>query len=618
MFWKSFVTLLYKFEFHIIIVIYHINIQMKKKILFSVFFLIGCYYATSSQNLSEKEMITKAYQLVKENHSGEKPANYVVKVVYFHGKDQAPLANWKERLTTVLDDVSNFYGEEFHKYGIDIKGIPFEKSYGEYVFHVVQGDLDARSYNTQSGSVIQQEIARKAKEQINFSTDHVLIINGLCYQRDDSVYVFHSPYYGTSSFIMNGLCMVADCELLDSRLLKDTVQRMKFSEMMVELKECSVAEFNSWYIGGIAHEMGHLFGIPHDYGHLGEIPENRISLMGEHGSRHFRDYLWGGTPSAVFSTAGILQLISHPLFTQFNKPQNTNLDFGMSGMQFGKNDAGMMQLKIKLKAKDLPYGVVALMRPAQFSEYFNRSFSNIIQGTDSVNLELQKLSTGNYNLQLIFLFPNGVTRWFNNIIVNVDTDGNTEVIKTLDSRVDIRKLYEKLEKQEKTPQIQTKLEILKGILNPVTPIDPAKCPDNKLYLSDAQWEKAVVGWEEPARNYFTYEAEYKFFLELQGKLYSKGIYAHSSSSYVFNLNKQWKKFSAIVGIRDYAHPQGSARFTIIGDGKVLYQSKVLRVNQQEIVNTDISNVKTLELKADGTEGHNYNSWAIWVNPVVEK
>ncbi len=593
---------------------------VKLKFIFfvSLVFLVGCHHPTPfSQNSPDKEKVIKAYQLVRNYHSETEPANYVVKVVYFHGNDQAPLANWEERLTRVLDDISDFYGEEFHKYGIDIKGVPFEKNNGKYVFHVVQGDLSARSYNIQSGLVIQREISQKAAGRIDFSKDHVLIINGLCYKRDDGIYVFHSPYHGMGSFI-NGVCHAADCELLDSKLLKDTVQRMKFSEMMVELKECGVAEFNSWYIGGIAHEMGHIFSLPHDYGHPGEIDDTHISLTGQYGSRHFRDYLWKGKPSSVFTTAGILQLISHPVFSQFDKSRGYNLDFGLSEIQFDKDETGVL-LKTKLRTKDSPYGIVALMRPVNVSEYFNRSFSNIIQETDSVNLELGKLAAGNYFLQVFFLFPSGASRWFNDIMVYVDGDGNAEMLHTsAKSSVNIQKLYEKLEKQEKTLEIQTKLEILNGILKPATPIDPATCQDKKLYLSDAKWEKAVVGWEQPARNYFTCEAEYKFFLELQGKLYSKGLYAHSPSSYVFNLDKNWKTFSVVIGLRDYAHSQGSAKFTIIGDGKVLYQSKALWESQQETINMNITNIKTLELKADGTEGHNHNSWAIWVNPVVEK
>jgi hypothetical protein len=137
-------------------------------------------------------------------------------------------------------------------------------------------------------------------------------------------------------------------------------------------------------------------------------------------------------------------------------------------------------------------------------------------------------------------------------------------------------------------------------------------------LSDARWEKASAGWEKVARNYFTLESEENFFLVLQNELYSKGLYAHSPSTYVFDVDKKWTKFSTSLGLRDDAHIQGSARFTIFGDGEILYKSPALRFNQKKMVEIDITNVELLELKTEGTEGHNYNSWAIWANPLIEK
>ncbi len=573
-----------------------------------------------SVSFSNQELITKAQKLIKEYHAGTTAGRKVVKVVYFHGKDTEPFANWSDRLTRTLTDVSNFYKEEFYKYGIINDGIPFEKSDDKYVFHVVKGDSVSQNYTKDSGARIMIEIFNKTKGEVDLSKDHVLIINGLCYQREDRTYVFHSPYFGVGS-MSNGICQVADCEKLDVGLLKDTIQRMSFSEMAIKYKECSVAEFNSWYIGGIAHEMGHIFGLPHDYGHPSEINATVISLMGQYGSRHYREYLWRGKTSSFFSSASVLQLISHPIFTQSNKSGNLIRYLNLPNLTFNKNEKGIT-LIANVQSEDRPYGVIALIRPTTLTEYFNKSYSSLVSGADSMNLEIGHLPPGNYFLKLLFLFPNGATKSIDNII-NSDSNGfakivNLDALQIAGPPVDIKKLYEKLLRTEATSEVKTKLDILRGILNPPVPPDPKTYQGAKLLLSDAQWEKASVGWESCARNYFTCESEFKFFLEFQGILYSKGLYAHSPSSYVFNTDKKWKRFSALVGLRDFAHQQGSARFTVIGDGKVLYQTPVIRINQKDSVNVDISTVKTLELKADGTEGHNFNSWAMWLNPVLER
>ena len=191
-----------------------------------------------------------------------------------------------------------------------------------------------------------------------------------------------------------------------------------------------------------------------------------------------------------------------------------------------------------------------------------------------------------------------------------------EVVKS--GAVDINSLYKKIKARKPLQSNKLKLRILKDLVSPPKPQNLTTSKADSLYLSDAKWEEAYVGWEKVARNYFTIEKESKFFLELNGVLYPKGLYAHSPALYTFKLSKRWKTFKATVGLRDGAHMEGSARFTVLGDGKTLYESSALRKRQQENFNIDVSNVDILELKTEGTEGHNHNSWAIWVNPVLSK
>jgi len=401
-----------------------------KIVLFLASFLIAGFQVSSQQVTPspKRDIIMKANDLVREYNKGAPHTTKVIKVVYFHGNDIEPLSGWKERLTRTLDDVSAFYREEFKRHGVDIDGVPFEKKDGEYVFHIVKGDLPSIGYGIKSGSNILREIYIKTKPDITFSNDFTLVINGLCYKRDDGTYVFHSPYYGTGS-PFGGVCQVADCELLDPKYLTNTVQRMAFSEMMINYKECLVAEFNSWYIGGIAHEMGHIFGLPHDFGNPMEMNKSSISLMGQYGSRHFRDYLWNGNQSAIFSSAAILQLISHPLFTQSARISNTKPKSSLSVILFEKKNDRII-MKASIKSEDLPYGVVSLMRPTNLSEYFNRSFTDLIAGKDSLSVDLGKWPEGKYNLQLLLIYLNGSTIKLNKLVA-IDNKGNAQIVNKL-------------------------------------------------------------------------------------------------------------------------------------------------------------------------------------------
>jgi hypothetical protein len=105
-------------------------------------------------------------------------------------------------------------------------------------------------------------------------------------------------------------------------------------------------------------------------------------------------------------------------------------------------------------------------------------------------------------------------------------------------------------------------------------------------------------------------------LKLGGQFYDKGLYAHSSARFVFPVNGKWKTFTATIGLRDGAAMQGSAVFTVRGNGRELYRSRMLRVGEQAEVRVDISQVKKLELLTEGGEGHNHNSWAIWAEAKV--
>jgi tetratricopeptide (TPR) repeat protein len=145
-------------------------------------------------------------------------------------------------------------------------------------------------------------------------------------------------------------------------------------------------------------------------------------------------------------------------------------------------------------------------------------------------------------------------------------------------------------------------------------------PNDHAFLSDVEWTAAKVGWGQPARNHawFDENSHPGVLLIVHGRLYAKGLYAHSPSRYAFALDGKWKKFTATVGLRDGASPQGSAVFTVRGDGRELFRSALLRVDASQQVNIDVTGVNELELVTEPGETHNHFSWAIWVEPMVRR
>ncbi|HEY1110056.1 MAG TPA: NPCBM/NEW2 domain-containing protein, partial [Opitutaceae bacterium] len=173
---------------------------------------------------------------------------------------------------------------------------------------------------------------------------------------------------------------------------------------------------------------------------------------------------------------------------------------------------------------------------------------------------------------------------------------------------------------DKTGQTRRGLAVLHGVVTPPAPVELDRVTASRVYLSDAAWLEARVGWGEPTRNTFWFSDKFNrgIFLFLKDRLYDKGLYAHADSSYVFATGGNWKTLTATVGLRDGASKQGSAIFAVLGDGREVYRSALLRAGESAEVKADITGVKRLELVAKGGEGHTSNAWAVWLDPQVSR
>jgi len=70
----------------------------------------------------------------------------------------------------------------------------------------------------------------------------------------------------------------------------------------------------------------------------------------------------------------------------------------------------------------------------------------------------------------------------------------------------------------------------------------------------------------------------------------------------------------LVGVGDGLLEQ----FVIEGDGVELTRSQFMRPGMSEPMKIDVTGVKTLTLRAEGSEGHNHGCWSIWCDPLIER
>lgn len=566
-------------------------------------------------------------------HAGEKPSGAFVRVVYFHAADRQPLADHKARLDRCLTDVSAFYRDGMERrFGVPDAGVPFERKDGKLVVHTVRGSLPSDRYDYQSGDQTWKEIRAALAKTIDPEREHVLVLYGLCDQEPDGRFVFHSPYYGAGwSDQARGLCHAADCPLLDPVLLTEKNRPFVFKEHNYERMEMSVAKFNSWYLGGLAHELGHGLGFPHDNGGPGEDPG--VSLMGG-GNLHYREDLWGGSKPAYLSLATALRLAAHPLVTRSNKERwrPAEITFGrLAATATGKS----LRLTGKVSATAPPCAVIASVWPTTAkTDHGAMTFCSAVDDQGGFTLDLTNLKAPSWNLKLTALLVNGAE---SGQVHTFRCDaGGTPAAAELGTRLTLLSAEQTLMRDPDaaaklltdaaiaaapTEEARKGLRILRRMADPAPqPVDLTTSTARSLYLSDAAWTKASVGWGKTARNrYWFNRGQWEgMLLMIDGKVYPKGLYAHADSSYVFPLNGGWRTFTATVGLRDGADSQGSAVFTVSGDGRELHRTPIIRPGGSKEIRLDVAGVKSLELRATGGEGHNRNAWSIWVDPKIER
>jgi hypothetical protein len=107
-------------------------------------------------------------------------------------------------------------------------------------------------------------------------------------------------------------------------------------------------------------------------------------------------------------------------------------------------------------------------------------------------------------------------------------------------------------------------------------------------------------------------------LTIAGRAFTDGVGTHATSRIVVHLDGGARRFRAFAGIDDGAEGKGSVRFSIQGDGRVLWQSGIRKKGDLAVpIDLDVSSVKWLTLHVDDAGDGIAMDHADWVEATFE-
>ena len=560
-------------------------------------------------------------------HAEAKPSERPLRVVYFHPSDVEPLPQYHERLTRIMLDIQEFYLSEMERNGFGSKTFPLERDGDSLVIHVVKGQDTADGYDHDSGDKVRREVAAAVAEKFRLASEFVLIVNAMCRTEEDGSYFFYAPYYGNGG-ARNGVCHVADCELMDTRNYTETDKRIRYVEHYGKRNQ-TLAGFSCLYIGGIAHELGHAFGYQHNQEKPWETQRHGTALMGS-GNFTFRHEL-RGKPGTFMTFATSMQLASHPLFARVELDDSSQTETSIESLEFAQEDRRLI-IRGEVKSNVEPYAVIAFTNPKIEHGWQNEDYDALTWNAEVVDgkftVVAKRHSPGRSGLKLRFCHLDGTQSNFK-FEYDADEDGRPSAddlnsqwhlrqVETAyldgDRKLAARLAKEKLDAVDE--EAQRKLQHMSHLTTSSKLRALAEVDADEVYLSECEWTEADVGWGKPARDQYYSDKFIRdaVFVELNGTFYPRALYAHAPSRYVFDLGGKWKQFRAVAGLQTGAGGDGTGVFTVIGDGKELFRSKRLSANLTEEVDVDVSGVQRLELVIKSGKRGNARCWTMWGNP----
>jgi hypothetical protein len=547
----------------------------------------------------------------------------VIRVAYFAPADREPIPGYVERLDRVMLEVQRFFREGMESAGYGPLTFEVERdAQKKLVVHVARGPKKLRDYGRNSSGAV-AAVVRKSLSDKGLDPKNELVViftNLLLWEGKKATEI--GPYCGGGGNVA-GTAWVYDDKLLDPRKLGSKEPGGYYH------RPCSIGKFNSHYIGGVAHEMGHALGLPHVRQTRAEGKTRGNALMGS-GNHSYGNQLRGEGKGSFLSPISALFLSRNRYFAGDLPGAHDKATCELKALK-AVFEKGTLILSGRVEAAPPVYGIAAYDDWARASaDYDAVGWIAKVEKDGTFRVEIAEQRRGPSQMRFRVAHVSGRVS-----TIRIDYTVNEKDVPDLGAFNDWLPLKEAVAAFAAGDQVklsgiaaragkngadatasQRKIAHLAALLKPKTPLALSDVSGDRksVLLADMKWKRAKVGWGRPYRNRVI--DKNRPWLQVGGQFFESGFYAHAQARYTFELAKKWKRLKSGFGLQDGA--RGSVVFVVRGDGKELFRSKVIKDHRVRNLDLDISTVNELELVVeDGGDGPG-SDWGVWLAPRLER